>query len=273
MKKLIVIGDVAGDSLSYQEIRSAIEGFLKSEETPNITGVASTPSTIHTAFLISQIVQTEEKYGRPLNTVIFQNTDPRMHSNDALEKANGAEPIIVRLKSGIHITGPNAGYVYSLIKDQIEEIFVYRGVNEEGQFHSRDLYGRISAHLMDALEDDMELEETHTNMIPELQDFYIGHIDNFGNIKTTITHEDLKGKYAYGDMITLKINGVEKQAKYVSNLFGGVPGELVIYPGSSGRQDNRFMEITIWRHFTEKDSSTGIHAFNNPQPGMTVVIK
>jgi hypothetical protein len=272
MKKLIVIGDLFTDSLTCQEIKSATEGYLKSPVDVDMSFVTSTPSTIHTAFLVSQIVQTEETLGRPIETVIFQNTDPRIHTTDSLDKAEGAIPMIIKLKSGIYLTGPNAGNVYSMIKDKIDVAFEYKGVNVHGQFHSRDLYSRISAHLMDYMEDELELDEIGIDVIPALVGAYIAHIDNFGNIKTTITHEVFKGKYEYGDMVNVKINNVKKAAKYVPSLFGGVPGELVIYPGSSGQKDNRFLEITIWRHFTEVKPTTGVDEFNTPRVGLEIEI-
>lgn len=270
MKKLFVVADLAFDTLSCAEIKIAVEGFLKDSTTLDITFVGSTPSTIHTSFLVNQLVEDVERYGRPLETVIFQNTDPRLHSRQSIEKASGAKPVIMKLKSGIYLLGPNSGYDFSMIKSRIEELFVYSGLNEKGQFHSRDLYSRISAHLMDYLEDELELEEISTDIIPELDEFYIGHIDNFGNIKTTIITEDFKGKYEYGDIVNLKINQIVKKAKYVPNLFGGIPGELVIYPGSSGKKDNRFLEISIWRHFTEGKPTTGIDEFNFPKIGSLI---
>jgi len=270
MKKLIVIGDVAFDHLSSAEIKIAVDGFLKDSQTPNISFVGSTPSTIHTAFLLAQIVEDIERYGRPLETVIFQNTDPRLHSITRIDKAAGAKPLIIKLKSGIFLLGPNSGYDFSMIKDKIEELYEYKGLNEKGQFHSRDLFSRISAHLMDYMEDELELEQVATNIIPELDKFYIGHIDNFGNMKTTITIEDFKGKYEIGEMVDFKINSVTKKVKYVPNLFGGTPGELVVYPGSSGKKDNRFLEITIWRHFTEDKPTTGQDEFNLPKVGSVI---
>lgn len=273
MKKLIVIADWADDSLTRQEFRSSVEGFLKNPETrEGVDYVSSTPSTIHTAFLLHQIVLIEERYGRPLKTVIFQNTDPRIQTTEAVEKAKGAEFIIIRLKSGIYICGPNTGYVYSLIKSEIDEVFLYKDLDKGSQFRSRDLYSRVSAHLMDEMEDEMGLDEAPNNIIPELTGHYIGHIDNYGNIKTTIKLEELKGKYELNDEINIKINNIEKKTKFVSNLFGSKPGQLVIYPGSSGAKDNPYLEITIWRHFTEKNPTTGIHAFNLPKPGMDVKI-
>lgn len=272
MKKLIVLADWASDSLTNQEFRSAVEGFLKDPNGIRLSFVSSTPSTIHTSFLMNQIVLTEERYGNPLETVIFQNTDPRIQTDEAVQQSKGAEFIIVRLVSGVMLCGPNAGYDFSMMRHKIEKVYRYPGLDKGSQFRSRDLYSRVSAHLMDEMEDEMELVEEHTNIIPGLQDNYIGHIDNYGNIKTTLTHEEMKGKYQLGEEIPINLNGVSKKAKYVSNLFGGTPGELVIYPGSSGVKDNPFIEISVWRHFTEKNPTTGLHEFGMPKPGQKIIL-
>lgn len=273
MKKLIIIADWATDTLSCQEVRSVVEGYLKNSKGATITFVHSAPSTINTAFLVSQVVEIEERYGRPLETVIFQETDPRLHADHALKNAEGAKPLIIRLKSGIFLIGPNAGYDFSLVKDKIEEVFEYKELNVVGQFHSRDLYARIVAHLMDEMEDELELDEISSSLISQLVDHYVAHIDNFGNIITLISHSYFKGKFEYGDNVTITINKIKKKAKYVTNLFGGERGELVIYPGSSGKLDDRYLEITIWRHFTEENPTTGVHVFNNPKAGMKIQIK
>ena len=244
MKKLIVVADWAHDSLTNQEVRTAVEGFLKDGSNPNITFVASTPSTFHTSYLIQQIVSVEERYGRPMETVLFQNTDPRIQTKEGVEQSKGADFIVIRLKSGMYLCGPNAGYDFSLIKNQIEEVYVYKGLDKGSQFRSRDLYARVSAHLMDAMEDELEMEEVSTNIIPSVEGHWVGHIDNYGNIRTNITRDSLKGKYEFGESIKVKLNGVEKTVKFVSNLFGGTPGELVIYPGSSGSKDDPFLDIS-----------------------------
>lgn len=273
MKKLIVLADWADDSLTCQEVKSAVEGFLKDPSYVNISFVASSPSTIHTSYILSQLIQTEEKYGRPLETVIFQNTDPRLDIKKTGDKVPGALPLVIRLKSGLFLTGPNSGYDFSLIRGKIDATFEYTDLEKGSQFRSRDLYSRVSAHLMDAMEDDMGLEEVSKDVIPALLGNFIGHIDNYGNIKTTITLSDLKGKYEFGDYTNITINNKTKKAKFVKNLFGGEPGELVIYPGSSGDLLNPFIEISIWRFFTEKNPSTGKEEFNNPKPGAEVVLK
>jgi len=273
MKKLIVIADWAADSLNRQEFRSATEGFLKNPDgKAQINFVNATPSTIHTSFLLNQIVETEERFGRPQETVIFENTDPRLQTKEGVANAKGAEFVIVRLKSGIYVCGPNAGYDFSMVKERIEETFFYPNLNQGSQFRSRDLYSRVCSHLMDGMEDEMELEETNNNIIPELRGNYVGHIDNHGNIKTTISKEQFKGKYEMGETVKIKINAVEKSVRFVANLFGGTPGELVIYPGSSGNRDNPYLEISVWRHFTEAKPTTGLQELNYPKPGAGIII-
>lgn len=272
MKKLIVISDWANDSLSCQEVKTAVEGFLSDPSSPNISFISSTPSTIHTSFLASQIIFVEQLYGRPLETVLFINTDPRLQSEQAVESAEGAEFIVLHLASGMYVCGPNAGYSYSLLKKFAEEVYVYRGLEKGSQFRSRDTFPRIIAALMDAKEDDLDLEETSSNTIPELEDFYIGHIDNFGNIKTTISSEWFTQKYKYDDEVTIQINGVSKKARYVTNFFGGALGDLVIFPGSSGEKTNPYMELSIWRHFLGKENTSGDHLFDDALPGMKVEV-
>lgn len=273
MKKLIVVADWASDSVNCQEVRTAVEGFLKDVAVPpNISFVSSTPSTIHTSFIMKQIIDIEERYGRPLETVIFQNTDPRIQTKESVELAKGAEFIVIRLKSGMYICGPNAGYDFSMIKDKIDEVYHYEGLDKGTQFRSRDLYARVCAHLMDYMEDELDFNEVPSNIIPEMEGYYVVHLDSYGNMKTNIPKSVFKGKYEVGEEVTVKINNVEKKIKFVSNLFGGTPGELVIYPGSSGAKEDPFLEISVWRHFTEENPTTGIHAFNHPRPGKDVVI-
>lgn len=270
MKKLVVVADWASDSMNFQEFISAVEGYLKDPKDININFVTSDPSTIHTGFVLAQVILTEERLGHPAETVIFQNTDTRLNVKEQADSARGAEFLIIRLKSGLYVCGPNAGYDFSFIKPNIDEVFKYEGLDKGSQFRSRDLYARVSAHLMDGLEDEMDLIETLNDVIPSITGYYIGHIDNHGNVKTTITLSDVREHHEYGEEIIVKINGIEKKAAFVKNLFGGTPGQLVIYPGSSGPLDNPYLEVSIWRYFTEKNPTTGVDVFNNPRPGMEI---
>lgn len=272
MKKLVVVSDWAADSLTCQEIRSSIEGYVDNPSHPHISFVSSTPSTIHTAYLISQVTETEERYGRPLDTVIFQGSDSIVDNPEVFSKIWG-QLVIIRLKSGVHIIGANTGYVYSLIKPKIDAMFQYPGLPNTGSFRARDTFSRVAAHLMDSKQDDLELEEFHTNLIPELQDYYVAHIDSFGNIITTAPESVIQEQYKYGDQVTIMLNGETRTAQYVTNLFHGTENSLVIYPGTSGPQDDPFLEISAYSNISTDLSHTGFYRFNNPTVGTQIIIK
>jgi hypothetical protein len=273
MKRLIVIADWADDTLTCSEVKSAIIGSLVSFKNPDITFISSTPSTIHTGFLIEQTVLTESYFGNPEQLVIFQNTDPRLHDNNLINNPYMGKLLIIRLVNGIIVFGPNAGYDFSLIRDQIDKVYFYPNYEKGGQFRSRDLYARVAAHLIEEKEEEMDFEELSQNPIPELKGFYIAHIDNFGNIKTTIKKSDFKGKYEFGDKIKVKINGITNQLTYAEGLFKYKPNELIIYPGSSGKKDDPYLEISVWRYFTDKKNmATGVFFFKNPLPGEIIEI-
>jgi hypothetical protein len=273
MKRLIIISDWADDTLTCSEVKSAIIGSLVSSKNPDITFISSTPSTIHTGFLIEQTVLTESYHGNPGQLVIFQNTDPRLPDENLFNNPYMGKLLIIRLVNGIIVFGPNAGYDFSLIRDQIDKVYFYPNYEKGGQFRSRDLYARVAAHLIEEKEEEMDFEELSQNPIPELKGFYIAHIDNFGNIKTTIKKSDFKGKYEFGDKIKVKINGITNQLTYAEGLFKYKPNELIIYPGSSGKKDDPYLEISVWRYFTDKKNmATGIFYFKNPLPGEKIEI-
>ncbi len=277
MKKLIVIADYTEDTIVQQEIRSAVGGHVKDSTNLKISFVHSEPSTIHTSFLLYQVTQTEERYGIPTETVIFANTDPRIQDNAGIEKAEGAKGFIMRLASGLYVIGPNAGYCFSMIKSKVTILYTYEPLLKGSQFRSRDNYPRVLAFLMDYMQDDLEMDPVSLNEIPTFQGHFVAHIDNYGNIKTTIRSEEMKGKKQYGDIVHITINGHKRRARYVDNMFGGEVGELVLYPGSSGDSDNPLLEITAWTHFDEeeekKSAITGKHFFKGIKPGMSVNIQ
>ncbi len=282
MKNLLIVSDWGHDSLSVAEVKSAILGFLTSRKIPDITFVNTTPSTIHASFITQQLVTTIERLGDPRATVIFQNVDPRIalteknktsanERNTILDKVFNPflhKLVLMKLFNGIWVFGPNAQFNFSLIKNKIEKIYYYPNFEKGGQFRSRDLYSRICAHLLEENEDQLALEEITLDAIPPLTGFYIGHIDNFGNIKTTIKKSALKGKVELNEKLKIKINGVTQTVKFVNGLFSDSPNQLTLYPGSSGDYDDPYLEISIWRTFESKDAQkTGEHIFNYPSPG------
>lgn len=270
MKNLITIADYCSDSLTVQELRSVLLGHLTKPLSSSVSFVHSIPNTIHTAFLLKQVLITENRHGRLNDLVIFLNTDARIQTNEAVSEAKGADFAIARMKNGAILCGPNAGYTFSLVHHDIEYFYLYPGLDKGTQFRSRELYMPVCALLMEEKEDDMDLTETKITNIPRLEGFHVGHIDNYGNIKTTIPHSYMKGKFEYGEKLHITIGNVTKEAFYVDNMFGHEPSTLVIAPGSSGYPDDPYLEVVVWQHIPLQSARL---FYPDALPGEVIVIK
>jgi len=270
MKNLIIIGDYCADSLTVQELKSAFLGHLSQPFSRQLSFVSSTPSTIHTAFLLKQVLLTESRLGDPNSLVVFINTDPRLQTTKGVKLSQGAQFVVVKLKNGAWVCGPNAGTSFSLIREEIAYLYLYPNLDRGSQFRSRELYMRVAALLVEEKQDEMDLEEIRNNDIPALDSFYIGHIDNYGNIKTTIPHSYMKGKHEYGEKVRVTLNKQTREAIYADNMFGAKPGSLILAPGSSGMPDDPYLELIIWQHYPE---SSARKAFPQAKPGDEVEIK
>lgn len=266
MKNLTVIADWANDDLAKKEFISALLGELAEQINPRIDFVASFYSSIHTAFLSQQIVQTEERLGKPAENVLFLNTDTREHTGEKIYHAEGSLFIIAILYSKLIVCGPNAGYSFSSIKDQIQQLFVYGGVEKGSQFRSRDLFPKVIARLMEEKQDELRLDELEIEVIPNLTNYYVAHVDNYGNIKTTIPSSTLQGKL-HGDLVKITIENVTREAFYTHNLFGEKQEVLVIAPGSSGKENDRFLELSVR---IGPNYHSAAERFDFPKPGTEI---
>ncbi|OGK20394.1 hypothetical protein A3C23_03950 [Candidatus Roizmanbacteria bacterium RIFCSPHIGHO2_02_FULL_37_13b] len=235
MKKLIVITDWAKDNIYSQEFQISVDGYIKDSLIPNINFISATTSSINSGFLLEQIVRTEERLGRPGNTVFFIGSE--------MKDGNQRSFYILRLKSGAIVCGENYQYNFTFIKPKIDEAFSYSLELSMTNFTSRDYYARIIAHLLESMEDDLELDEVHTNTILETSGFYVGHIDSFGNIITTINESKLKGKYEYGDNLEIEINRQRSKVVFVKNIYQKIDHSSKIGPGSFGLFDDSYLEL------------------------------
>ena len=261
MKKRIVIADWTQDSLRCQELQTIVSGYLNEPIHPAISFVHTSHSSIHAGFLADQIAAVEERFGRPLDTVIFIDLP-----------SENAELLIARLKTGLHVMGTNTGNVYSFLKNNFEAVFHYPDIEKEGKFRTRDAYYRVLAHLLESKQDDLDLEEVHTSQIPLLQDYYVGHIDSYGNIKTSVMESMLKETYDYNDTLKITIGDITRDVRYVASLDDAEIGELVFFPGSSGTLKDPYMDIAIRQKFSDGSKITAVSEFDQPAAGAKVLI-
>ncbi len=243
MKQLIVISDWVNDTLRNQEMRSTIMGFLRDNTSCQISFISSSPSSLHASYLINQVVTTEERYGKPLETVIFADLVSPNLSDKVEDKLSEVQQFFcVRLQSGIMILGVQRGCLFSLLAEKIARVFTYSFESKPKTFAARDLYAKIGAYFMDAMEDELELEEAPLHVISRFEGCFVGHIDISGVIKTTIKESQISAIYSLEEEIPVTIGSYTCLARYLNDEYSDFDGAL-LYPGSSGDPTDPFMEL------------------------------
>ncbi|MFW5703261.1 MAG: hypothetical protein ACOCXQ_00300 [Patescibacteria group bacterium] len=200
MKKLIVLSETVHDGLRFQSFQSLLDGFTLEGEFPPICPVAIDQNSFHTGFVLGNLVEMEERYGRPQNTIIYVDQ----------QGASSFPFAVIRLATGLIVCGRSVGNCFSFITPKIHIMQSYKRENSD----AFDAHPRILAQLMEFKDDEMLFEELHMNIIPQVRGLYIGHIANDGTVITTLTAEDLKGRYEYGENVTIKVNNAELQTWY-----------------------------------------------------------
>jgi hypothetical protein len=259
MKKLIVIADWSGDGLYTQSFRSIVEGFLMDQEYPSISFVQADSNAFSTGFLLKQLVQTEELFGRPQNTIFYVSSPG---------KPTGPF-MILRLASGMMVCGFNIDTVFSFLKPQLKKIDTY---SQQQDVFSIDRYPRIIAHLMNDMEDEMEFDELPANIIPEVRGTRIGYIDHTGSLLLTITEDDLKGKASSGSTVEVRIGEVSTRIFFDLTNPKDHTDDMVLTTSRFGSVDAKYLIITA----THSGLRTGHQPalfFKNPLPGAEIVIQ
>ena len=267
MRRIICVSDWVQDELALEEFRTAVTGFAKNPRDVRFSSVASTSSTMHTGFLMAQLAYTQERLGIPNETLIFQNTDPRIPEQGSNTAAHGSHFVIAQLASGLLVCGPNAGYNFSFLKKSIVAAFTYTHFDTPTVLRSRDVFSRMAAHLADYMEQELELDELHIGTISdEPEGSYVLHVDPFHNIITSITQEQSLEKHQIGNYVRISLKNEVHEVRLVPHRFASVPGDLTLYPGSKGHLDNPYMEIGVWHDTTQTHRSPPT-PFEHARPG------
>lgn len=283
MKKLIVIADWAQDLFACQLFRSTVEGFLENPQNPNISFINSS-SSLEASFKIQQILLTEKQYGRPLDTVIYQ-ISPRDSETEIELDAQGNDSIessdvftIARTASGMHICGTPNGYAYSLIKDDIEALFTYENIDESKRTQSEAVYARLAAHLMDSLEQELDLNEISKDTLeePDLHDtFYLMHIDSSENMIISLTESRVKEVLRYNETLKITINSHTNQVTFEKKEHTADFNVLSIAASEFGEIGNHYMKIFIKPDLSDNNNQkfiTALRAFHSPHTGTRIKI-
>jgi S-adenosylmethionine hydrolase len=229
--------------------------------------------------------------------IIHTNCAPRKNIISTESKGEGV--VLGMLPNGVCMLTVSSGYslapFYKMIAAGEVKFFQTRIPDAGSQFRSRDYFPDATARLARYLQDitTKKGEEVIQEIIKSgnghqlLEDFeYIGepvdeswfnelpeggiwYIDNFGNIKLNIAHEELVDQYDPGSALMVAINDTIVDAVVGTAGFSQGEGILALTRGSSGwskaDQEIRFTEIFL-------RGGSAAKMFSNIKPGLQVQI-
>ncbi len=119
---------------------------------------------------------------------------------------------------------------------------------------------------MDYMEDELEFDEIHSNVIPALDGHRVAHVDAFGNVQTTLRVEDLKGVAQHKQQVSLQIGGKKFEATYLPHRYMSDRDTLVISPSSTGHPDNPYLELSVWVDNPTDQNKSACARLHHPRP-------
>jgi len=195
-------------------------------------------ATISTGFWIAQYALHNPSFN---GLGVYANTAPRKGSEQEREENRGEELVYAELSNGVPVIAVHAGYSFSFIKDEIDQLYRVDVPHKGSQFRSRDFFPEA---VVDLLNGDREClgEQLDPSTIPDRPTDRIAFIDGYGNIKTTLRQSETD--FSTGEDLMVTINGESRLASHENNTFEIREGDLAFAPGSGGG-DDPFLELFL----------------------------
>lgn len=250
---IFLIADYGVGDLAFSEVKKQIRGRVGDAD---IEYVNIRPySTLSNGFCTCQLALNENT-GSRYKTYIFSNTAPRRDIIGPRKNNEGEGLVYAKLKNGVEILAVFSGYTLSFVKPLIERFNAVNVQNYGSQFRSRDKYPAVLAQIIkgdySSIGKKLDIME-----IPDVPKGRIAYIDGYGNVKITLQVSQLKDVKP-GDTVEIAVGRRKLYGTYTDGIFGVREGELCVAPGSSGPEDDRFLEISVrlgnaWKELHEPD--------------------
>lgn len=270
---LKILTDYPRDDLASDEVHQSLIAACATRNIDSFAlDVGAIPSmdTVVAGFKTAQLAcNSQLGYGH----IIHTNCAPRR--NMVSKKSKGEGIVIGMLNNGAALVTVNSGHSLAPFYDQIKSgdaVFFSTHVPDAGsQFRSRDYfpaaladlaiflteqYTQLGADKINSLLSENKMSEildgfALLNAALTIDDFSeiatasILYIDNFGNIKLNLSHDDLLNLYPSGTELVLSIAGTVSHATVGEGGFSQGEGILALTRGSSGWGNTRFTEIFL----------------------------
>jgi hypothetical protein len=257
-----IVADYGQGDLAFAEVVQRIKRHLPDAE-PVLTPVPPF-STLAAGFCVAQLGLNEA----PAGTLIYHNVAPREDDPGARAGNAGERLAAARLPTGVRVVGVNAGYAFSFVRREAEELRWAKVAAEGSQFRSRDLFPAAAAAIALGRPDALGAPLGRAD-VPAVPAGRVCYVDGYGNLKTSIAH-DAAGA-APGAAVRVRVGDAELEATVGDGSFAVAPGRLAFAPGSSGWTDARGRELRWMELFLRGGNAW--EAFGRPKVGARVRVR
>jgi hypothetical protein len=236
MRTIVSIGPLFCDDLFASQYRIMIAGYAKNPSEVDFEYVRTSSTDIEVGFAAYALVDTTVRYGRPSEMVL--QLIPSVVPTTVVPKT-----LVLLLKSGTYVCGPNLGHCFSFLLPYVDEVFEYPDVDIWSGSKALENSARMASHLGDYLEDELDLREMSSDLIIGLSrsDHCICSIRQDGTLVTTLKAEDLKGKKEYGEKVRVCIGEHLVEVAYVQDIIHAF-GQPALVVGRYGG-DAAYLEL------------------------------
>jgi hypothetical protein len=256
---LHLIADYGLGDLAFAEVRQRL-GMLLPDAAVVVTSVGPF-DTLGAGFCIGQLALNDG----PQDMVLYANIAPRQDEEDPRRDNAGERLVAARLASGALVVAPNAGYTFSFLRDEAEELREVEVPEAGSQFRSRDLFPDVVARL--ARGDIGPLgSPLPDEAVPAFPERVVAYTDGYGNLKTTWTELPAQPGARVGIAV-----GDQRGFAVVSDGAFEVPvGETSFAPGSSGWRRRSGGSVAFLELFRRGSSAAAL--FGHPPAGTAVEV-
>ena len=256
-----VIADYGPGDLAFAEVAQRIKLFLPDAE-PLYTPVPAF-ATLAAGLCVAQLGLNPA----PPNTLIYHNVAPRKDDKEGRADNEGERLAFARLPTGVRVVGVNAGYTFSFVREDAEELRWASVPAGGSQFRSRDLFPEAAGDIVAGSSGSLA-GEIEPSKIPDVPTDRIAYVDGYGSLKTTTEHRALAA--TSGTALRIRIGDTEREASASDGSFEVEEGKLAFAPGSSGWAGDSGKEVRWMELFLRGGSAWG--AFGCPGVGSRIEI-
>lgn len=214
--------------------------------------------TLAAGFCVAQLALGDGARDR----IVYHNVAPRQ-DDDNPRPGNEGERLLAGWVRGALVVGVDAGYTFSFLRQELDDLIAVAIPDSGSQFRSRDVFPPLLPRLL-ARDPDVVAAAVAPDTLAPAPEGVVAYVDGYGNLKTTWADPPV----TVGGEVQVRIGGVTGTAIAGEGTFDVPAGQLAFAPGSSGWTRREGPDLRWWELLIRGGSA--YNYFDQPPTGTQV---